>query len=107
MRRQIDEPDLLAPATRYGNGIRQQLRNRLIQPHLAALDHVAEQDAGEDLRDRPDLEHRVAVVARRADAHDAARAIGFEQPDHYADLAAHVDDAPRDVAYHGIGREVR
>ncbi len=61
MRREINERDLPAIALRRLGVCWQKFRNGIGQRHFAVLDHVREQQRREDLRDRSNLEDRVAV----------------------------------------------
>ena len=61
MRRQIQQRDLLAVATRDCHRLRQIFGHRIIQLHLAARDHVLKQQHGEGFADRANLKNRVGV----------------------------------------------
>ena len=97
MRRQIEQGDLPVATGGDLHGGGQELRHGVVQRDLALADHVGQQEVGETLRDRADLEDRLpvdrlaALRSSRAVADRAAR-LPVDQSDGDPDAAFfHVD----------------
>src|ERR1700682_1137789 len=95
---QIAQRDGSAISSRDTRSRRQQLRHRLIQPDLAADGHVGEQQSGEQLGDRADLEqsflvHRASAARVAAAIGDEPMAVGFGDADPHANAQAALVDA--------------
>ena len=89
MRGQIAQRDGSAMADRDTRSRRQQLRHGLIQPDFAAVGHISQQQGGEELGDRPDLEdgffvHRVSGARIAAAMGDETMAVGLGDAYHHA-----------------------
>ena len=107
LRGEVEQRDLLAAARRNVCRRRQELGHGVVEPHLAAGDHVGQNRGREGLGDRPDLEDAARV---HADRDVAAAARGIEQSDDDAlavlgGVGEGLDAGRQHRADGGIGRQ--
>lgn len=91
--------------------VRQVLRDRVLQPHLATRHHVREDCRRERHREGADLEHRTGTrgpgLRTRAPVPDGpGSAIGLQNPEHDAGRLAILDQVPEHERQILVGREV-
>ncbi len=108
---EVDQGDLLAAALGDLHPSGQIFGDGIVELHFAALDHVGEQERGEHLGHRADLEdrplvHRPAVgLVRDAVAHEPP-AMGVDDAHHDADaLMLRIDAVGQDPADLSVGRD--
>src|SRR5688572_3283890 len=107
MRSQVLEGDLLPAALGDLHRVRQILRHRIGQGDLAALNHVRKEQGGENLRNRADLEKRVAIESRLAIRNGTASG-GLDHTDDEVDaLLLRIDALDEDLTNLGIADDLR
>jgi hypothetical protein len=109
---QVDQGDLAPAALRHGDAGGQIVRDRVVQRRLAAPGHVGQQQGGEHLGDRADLEDGVGIDAPAAAAPphamgDNAPPAGVHDADDDADATLlHVDALGEDGGDGFVGRNL-
>lgn len=97
---QVDEGDVSALPARRPDARREEALERVVEAHLTLGNHVGEEEGGEQLCDRPDVEH--AVAGNRPAAHDELAVFRHHAHDHAHDTVAHEAEEP----FAGRGREL-